>query len=89
MTPEIIIDLSRQAMELVIILVSILVIPGLVVGLFISVMQAATQINEQTLTTIPRLVVTFMSLIVMGPWILGKLTDFTTNVLESVGGFVS
>jgi flagellar biosynthetic protein FliQ len=84
MTPEIVIDLLRQGTSLLLILVSLLILPSLVVGLFISVFQAATQINEQSLSFVPRLIVTFTTLIIAAPWLLRVLTDFTQNLIESI-----
>lgn len=84
MTPEIVIDLLRQATSLLLVLVSLLILPSLVVGLFISVFQAATQINEQSLSFVPRLIVTFTTLIIAAPWLITVLTDFTQNIIESI-----
>ncbi len=84
MTPEVVIDLLRQGTSLLLILVSLLILPSLVVGLFISVFQAATQINEQSLSFVPRLIVTFTTLIIAAPWLIRVLTDFTQNIIESI-----
>ena len=84
MTPEVVVDLFREALILVIMLVSVMVVPSLLVGLVISVFQAATQINEQTLSFLPRLLMTLSMLIIAGPWLLKKLIDFTTHLVSSV-----
>ncbi|HRE30342.1 MAG TPA: flagellar biosynthesis protein FliQ [Candidatus Berkiella sp.] len=84
MTPEIVIDLLRQGTSLLLILVSLLILPSLIVGLFISVFQAATQINEQSLSFVPRLIVTFTTLIIAAPWLIRVITDFTQNIIESI-----
>jgi flagellar biosynthetic protein FliQ len=84
MTPEVVIDLLRQGTSLLLILVSLLILPSLVVGLFVSVFQAATQINEQSLSFVPRLIVTFTTLIIAAPWLIRVLTDFTQNIIESI-----
>ena len=84
MTPEVVIDLLRQGTSLLLILVSLLILPSLVVGLFVSVFQAATQINEQSLSFVPRLIVTFTTLIIAAPWFIRVLTDFTQNIIESI-----
>ncbi len=84
MTPEVVIDLLRQGTSLLLILVSLLILPSLIVGLFISVFQAATQINEQSLSFVPRLIVTFTTLIIAAPWLIRVLTDFTQNIIESI-----
>ncbi len=84
MNPGVAIDLFGQALWLVIMIVSLLVVPGLLVGLVISMFQAATQINEQTLSFLPHLLTTLTALIVAGPYILNKLMDFTLNLVGSI-----
>jgi flagellar biosynthesis protein FliQ len=88
MSPDAIIDLFAQALTLVIVMVSVLIIPGLLVGLVISTFQAATQINEQTLSFLPRLIVTLVALMMAGPWLLTKLMDFTHNVIANIAHFI-
>ncbi len=88
MSPDVIIDLFAQALMLVILMVSVLVVPGLVVGLIVSTFQAATQINEQTLSFLPRLIVTIASIMIAGPWLLTKLTDFTNNLLMNITRYI-
>lgn len=88
MSPDVIIDLFAQALLLVIVLVCVLVVPGLLVGLVIATFQAATQINEQTLSFLPRLVVTIVALMIAGPWIITKLTDFTESLLMNLPRFI-
>jgi len=79
MSPDAVIDLFAQALLLVIVMVSVLIVPGLIVGLIVSTFQAATQINEQTLSFLPRLIVT---------WLLTKLTDFTSHLLSNLSQFI-
>lgn len=88
MTPEIVVDIFRDALMLVILLVSIMVVPSLLVGLVISVFQAATQINEQTLSFLPRLLTTISMLIIAGPWLLQELTDFFTRLVNNIPLFI-
>jgi flagellar biosynthetic protein FliQ len=88
MTPMVIIDLFREAMLIVISIVSIMVLPSLLIGLMISMFQAATQINEQTLSFLPRLLTTISMLIIAGPWILNKLIDFTQRLMTAVPGML-
>jgi flagellar biosynthetic protein FliQ len=59
-------------------------VPSLIVGLIVSVFQAATQINEQTLSFLPRLIVTILVIMQLGPWILMKLMDFTINLFVNI-----
>lgn len=84
MTPEVVIDLFAQALWLIILMVSILVVPSLLVGLVIATFQAATQINEQTLSFLPRLLTTLAALMVAGPWLLTRLMDFTRRLAENL-----
>ena len=84
MTPEVVIDLFADALLLVIAMVCILVVPSLLIGLVISVFQAATQINEQTLSFLPRLLTTLIALMVAGPWLLTRLMDFTRRLAENI-----
>lgn len=84
MTPEVVVDIFRDALMLVIFLVSIMVVPSLLVGLIISVFQAATQINEQTLSFLPRLITTLSMLIVAGPWLLRELIEFFTRLTSNI-----
>lgn len=89
MTPEVAVDLLREALLIVIIIVAIGVVPSLLVGLVVAVFQAATQINEQTLSFLPRLMATLLALIVAGPMILRMLMEFfqrlATNIPYMIG----
>jgi flagellar biosynthetic protein FliQ len=84
MTPEIVLDLLREALFLVIVIVSIAVVPSLLAGLIIAVFQAATQINEQTLSFLPRLLATLLALIVAGPTILRMLMEFFQRLADNI-----
>ncbi len=84
MTPEVIVDLIREAVTLIILMVCIMVLPSLLVGLIVSVFQAATQINEQTLSFLPRLLTTFMSIMLAGPFLVKKITDFTQQLILNI-----
>ena len=84
MGPELVLDLLREALYLIIVLVSVLIVPSLLVGLVVSVFQAATQINEQTLSFLPRLLTTFIAMMLAGPFLLMKLTQFTEQLIASI-----
>ncbi|HDY98437.1 MAG TPA: flagellar biosynthesis protein FliQ [Pseudomonas sabulinigri] len=88
MTPEVAVDLFRQALWLTTVMVGIVVMPGLLVGLLVAVFQAATQINEQTLSFLPRLLVTFITLIVLGPWLTTQLIEFTDTLYRQIPGLI-
>ena len=84
MTPGEVLHLFGEALYLVIIIVAVVVVPSLLVGLVVSVFQAATQINEQTLSFLPRLLATLASIMSAGPWILHELMDFTSTLMRQV-----
>lgn len=84
MDPQVVLDLYGQAFLLIVIMVGSVMVPSLIVGLIVSVFQAATQINEQTLTFLPRLIVTILVIIYLGPWLLQKLVDFTSQLFIDI-----
>ena len=84
MTPEVAVDLFRPALWLTAMMVAILVLPSLLVGLVVAMFQAATQINEQTLSFLPRLLVTLGTLIVLGPWLVRELMEYTQGLITSI-----
>ena len=84
MTPEVVMNIGRQAVEMALIISGPLLLASLVIGLIISVFQAATQINEQTLSFIPKLVGTFLVLILAGPWMIGMMVDYIRQLFESI-----
>ncbi len=84
MTPEFVLTIGRQALEVTLALVSVLLIPALAVGLLISTFQAATQISEATLSFIPKLMITFAALLMAGPWMLQLLTTYTQRLYEAI-----
>ena len=88
MTPEIAVDLMTEALHVVMLLVLVLVVPGLLVGLLVALFQAATQINEQTLSFLPRLLVTLVALIVAGHWMTGYLMDYCVSVFQRAATLV-
>lgn len=84
MGPEIYVDILSDALLLVILLVSAIILPSLAVGLMVAVFQAATSINEQTLSFLPRLIVTLLALIIGGHWLLQKIMDYTIRLIASI-----
>ncbi len=84
MSPETVVEVFGQGLFLVVVLVVAIILPSLIVGLIISVFQAATQINEQTLSFLPRLVATLVSIMILGPWIIQELLDISQYVFESI-----
>ena len=88
MTPEIVLDLFAEALFLVVLLVAVIVLPSLAVGLVVSMFQAATQINEQTLSFLPRLLVTLFTIMTAGPRILTRLLDHFNNIFANIPLFL-
>ena len=88
MTPTTVIDLGRQALELTLLVSAPLFIAALVTGLLVSIFQAATQINEQTLSFVPKLIATFITLVLAGPWMITMLTDFIRRLFESIPSMI-
>jgi flagellar biosynthesis protein FliQ len=88
MTPELVSSLVRQALEVTILLSAPLLLTALVTGLIVSVFQAATQINEMTLSFIPKLLAIFAALVLAGPWMLNVIVDFTRRLIEGIPGMI-
>ena len=84
MTPEVAVDIFREALSLTALVVAAIIVPSLLVGLLVAMFQAATQINEQTLSFLPRLLVSFLTLIVLGPWLFSQWVAFTTRLIHSI-----
>lgn len=84
MTPEVAVDLFREALWLIVLIVGLAVVPSLVVGLIVAMFQAATQINEQTLSFLPRLLVMLLTLIWSGPWLTSQLMEYTQNLIQNI-----
>ncbi|GJM04233.1 MAG: flagellar export apparatus protein FliQ [marine bacterium B5-7] len=84
MTPESVIHIGQEALFNLTILLLILLVPALIVGVLISMFQAATQINEMTLSFIPKLLVTLLVLVVAGPWMLTLLTEYTLRLFQNI-----
>lgn len=84
MTPEAVITLGIQTLEVITLLAGIVLLPALMIGLLVATFQAATQINEMTLTFIPKLVVIVIVLMISGPWMLQVMMTFTIRLIESI-----
>ena len=88
MTDELIIHLGQETLKTAALLAGPILITALVVGLIISILQAITQINEATLTFIPKIVVVAIVLVLTGPWMLDVMSRFTINLLENITDYV-
>ncbi len=84
MTPESVMTLGQQAIELTLLISAPLLLSALIIGLVVSIFQAATQINEQTLSFIPKLVGIFMVLVIAGPWMITMMVDFIRRLFGNI-----
>ena len=88
MNQDTVVNLASQAMSLALKVAGPLLLVGLVLGLLVSVFQAVTQIQEQSLTLIPKIVGVAVVVVVLGPWMLGQLVSYTTNLYTSIPSLV-
>ena len=84
MTPEVIVNLGQQALQVMLMVSAPMLLAALLTGLLVSIFQAATSINEQTLTFIPKLVVMFVVMILAGPWMLDLMINYVTRLYSSI-----
>ena len=84
MTPETIIQIGQESLFYLTVLLLILLVPALVVGVLVSMFQAATQINEMTLSFIPKLLITLLVMVIAGPWMLQLITEYTLRLFEDI-----
>jgi flagellar biosynthetic protein FliQ len=87
-TPQSVVTIGQQALTVMLLLAAPMLLTSLVVGLIVSVLQAATQINEMTLTFIPKLIATLVTLIVAGPWMITFFVDYVRRLFESIPGAI-
>jgi len=88
MTPETVLTVASQSLTVTTMLAAPLLLSALATGVFVGVLQAATQINEMTLSFIPKLLALVVSLLVAGPWMLKVLLAFTRNLFTSIPGML-
>ncbi len=84
MTPEVVLDIGQEAIWVTALLAAPLLLSALAIGLLVGMVQAATQIQEMTLTFIPKLIVLGLALVISGSWMLGLLTDFAITLFERI-----
>lgn len=84
MTPTTVVEIGRQAVEVTLLISAPLFIAALATGLIVSIFQAATQINEATLSFVPKLIVVFITLVAAGPWMITILTDYMQRLYGSI-----
>ncbi|WP_408033226.1 flagellar biosynthesis protein FliQ [Thermithiobacillus tepidarius] len=88
MTPETIMTIGQQALQLTLLISAPLLLTALAAGLIVSLFQAATQINEMTLSFIPKIVFMAVVLLITGPWMLRLLMDYTRRLIENIPSLV-
>ena len=84
MTPETVMEIGRQAVEATLMVAAPMLLAALLVGLVISIFQAATSLNEATIQFVPKLVVMFLTLVLAGPWMLQTMMDFITRLYNNI-----
>lgn len=88
MSPEFVINFAQEAIKTTILVSLPILLIGLVVGLVISIFQAVTQINEMTLSFVPKILAIFLGLILFGGWMLEHITTFTINTIEQIPNYI-
>jgi flagellar biosynthetic protein FliQ len=88
MTPETVMSLSHHAMIVALMLAAPLLLTALAIGLLVSLFQAATQINEMTLSFIPKILGVCLAVIIAGPWLISVIVNFTTELFRALPGLV-
>ncbi len=88
MTPEFVVGFARQAIELTLLISMPMLLVGLVVGLVVSIIQAATQIQEATLSFIPKIIAIFLALLFAFPWIMDKMITFTRDIFIQFPNYI-
>ncbi len=87
-TPEFVVGFAREAMELTLVISLPMMAVGLAVGIALSIFQAATQIQDATLSLVPKLVAMFVALILAFPWIMDKMITYTTNLFLNIPNYI-
>lgn len=88
MTPETVLTITQQALEVTVLVATPLLGAALLTGLLVSLFQAATQINEMTLSFIPKLFILILMLVLAGPWMLNTMMDYTRRLYSSIPGMI-
>ena len=89
MTPETVTTIGQQALWVTMLIAAPLLLSALGVGLLVGMFQAATQINEMTLSFIPKLLVLVLALVLAGPWMLSVIMNYTTNLMDQIPSLIS
>lgn len=84
MNPDLAMEVCRKAIEAILLASAPMLLAGMIIGLLVSIFQAATQINEQTLTFVPKIVVVFVTMLIFGSWIIRLLSVFTIGLFDTI-----
>jgi len=88
MSGDLVVQLGQEALFIVMIVSAPMLGLGLIVGLMVSVFQATTSIQEQTLAFIPKIIAVFVAILIFGPWMLRIMTEYLTNILVNLPGYI-
>jgi flagellar biosynthetic protein FliQ len=88
MSQEMVIDIGIEAIRTVLMIAAPILLLGLLVGLIVSIIQATTQIQEQTLSFIPKLIAIALALLIFGPWMMNTMYDFTIKLFENIPNYI-
>jgi len=88
MSPELVVKIAKDAIEITLYLSLPILGVGMIVGLFVSLIQAVTQIQEATLTFVPKIVATFLSLLFLLPWMMNKMMSFTEQIIVNIPHYI-
>ena len=88
MNPDLVVDIAKDAIEITLYLSLPILGIGLIVGLLVSVFQAVTQIQEATLTFVPKIVATFISLLFLLPWMMNKMMSYTEQLIVNIPRYI-
>ncbi|UCC43415.1 MAG: flagellar biosynthesis protein FliQ [Candidatus Zixiibacteriota bacterium] len=88
MTPQMVVGIGREALTVVLLVAGPMLAFGLIIGLIVSVFQAVTQINEMTLTFVPKILAVALALLIFLPWMINTLTDFARHIFTLIPGLV-
>jgi len=88
MTPQMVVEIGREALTVTLLVSAPMLLFGLIVGLVISIFQAVTQINEMTLTFVPKILAVALALLIFLPWMISMITDFSRHMFDLIPGLV-
>ncbi|NLU09631.1 MAG: flagellar biosynthesis protein FliQ [Tepidanaerobacter acetatoxydans] len=88
MTQEMVIYIAREALSVALLVSAPMLLLGMLVGIIVSIFQATTQIQEQTLTFVPKIIVVMLAMVILGPWMLTIITQFTYNLFSDLPKFI-